>query len=312
MKVLITGAAGFIGSQVVRIALQEGHEVVGVVYPGTQCSSLQGLENVLTTTYCDLNNDAAARELVKRARPELAVHLAWYVEPGKFWSSPQNLDCLAMTAKLACHLKAAGCRRIVAVGTCAEYAWGEGILNEETTPLRPRTLYGVCKDSARRFLEEFSHAFSMEMAWVRFFLLYGPGEPAARLVPSVILALLQDEPIACTTGEQVRDFLHVEDAANALWLVAKSPLCGSVNIGSGDGVAVRSIVETIARLLGKPELIRWGAISGKPEDPPTLVADVAKLRQATGWKPNWQLEEGLRQTIFWWRNQIQHGVGTHP
>lgn len=285
---------------------------MGVVRPGSPGNSLQGLEGPLTIAPCDLDDEAATKELIERTQPELALHLAWYVEPGKFWSSARNLDCVAMTANLARALELAGCHRIVAAGTCAEYAWVGDILSEERTPLHPRSLYGVCKDSTRRFLEAFCRTFSMEFAWARFFYLYGPGEPVVRLVPSVVLSLLKNEPIPCSTGEQVRDYLHIEDAATALWQVAKSPLSGAVNIGSGDGLKVRSIVETIARLLGKPELIQWGAIPNNPEDPLTLVADIAKLRKATAWKPSWELDEGLRQAIFWWRNQIQQGVNTHP
>jgi nucleoside-diphosphate-sugar epimerase len=303
MRVLITGAAGFIGSHVTRQIVQEGHEVSAVILPGESIERLTDVVSRLSVVPLDLRETGAVRELVGKARPECAIHLAWYAAPGIYWTAPENLDCVAMTLSLAQALAESGCNRLVAAGTCAEYDWDYGFLSEDVTPLRPRTLYGTCKNATRLILEAFCRPTTMSFAWTRFFYLYGPGEARERLVPLVVRALLRGEAARCTSGRQIRDFLHVRDVASAVWAVATSQVAGAVNIGSGEPVRVRSIIETIERLVAGNGAIEWGAIAEDPHDPPLLVADVRKLLRETEWRKTLSLEEGLRDAIEWWRNR---------
>ena len=302
MRVLVTGAAGFIGSHVTRQIVQEGHEVSAIILPGESTGRLTDVVNRLSIVSLDLCETGAVRELVGKTRPECAIHLAWYAVPGKYWSAVENLDCVSMTLGLAQALAESGCKRLVAAGTCAEYDWDYGFLSEDKTPLKPRTLYGTCKNATRQILEAFCRQAGMSFAWTRFFYLYGPGEARERLIASVVTALLQGETARCSSGRQIRDFLHVRDVASGVWAVAKSKVTGPVNVGSGEPVRVRTIVETIARLLEGNGTIEWAAIAEDPQGPPLLVADVRKLIRETGWRQTLSLEEGLRDTIAWWRD----------
>jgi nucleoside-diphosphate-sugar epimerase len=147
----------------------------------------------------------------------------------------------------------------------------------------------------------------MGFAWTRFFYLYGPAEAKERLIPYVVLTLLKGEVAKCTSGEQIRDFLHVEDAASAVWAVAKSDLSGPVNIGSGQPIKVRTIVQTIAQHLQREENLVLGALPTDPQEPLVLLADVRRLASMVGWKPSLTLKEGLAKTCEWWRSTI-HGT----
>lgn len=255
----------------------------------------------------DLNDSQAVRSMTSEVLPECAIHLAWYAVPGKYLHAPENLDCVSATIALAGALASVGCRRFVAAGTCFEYDWDYGFLSEEITPLRPRSLYGVCKNAAREILQAYFEKMGIPFAWARIFYLYGPQEAEARLVPSVIRALLSGQTAKCTQGEQIRDYLHVEDVASALWAVARSNLTGPVNIGSGDPVKVRTIVETIAQYLHREENVALGALPTDPQEPPLLFADVRRLASVVGWKPSLPLKEGLEKTCEWWRSTI-HGT----
>ena len=253
----------------------------------------------------DLNDSQAVRSMTSEVLPECAIHLAWYAVPGKYLHAPENLDCVSATITLAGALASVGCRRFVAAGICFEYDWDYGFLSEEITPLRPRSLYGVCKNAAREILQAYFEKMGMPFAWARIFYLYGPQEAEVRLVPSVIRALLSGQTAKCTQGEQIRDYLHVEDVASALWAVARSHLTGPVNIGSGDPVKVRTIVETIAQLLHREENVALGALPTDPQEPPVLLADVRRLAKVVGWKSSLSLKDGLAETCQWWKSMVQ-------
>ena len=308
MRVLITGAGGFIGSHVVRNVLRDGHTVIAVLRPGESGERLSDCLDSVSLFRCDLYDGDAVRKLVAEAQPEKALHLAWYVETGKYWQSRENLDCVRMSLSLAQALAEAGCSRFVGAGTCAEYDWNHGLLTEDATPLRPQSLYGICKNATREILEAFCAQVKMGFAWTRIFLLYGPMESKERLVPYVVLTLLRGEVANCTPGEQMRDFLYVEDAASAIWAVAKSDLCGPVNVGSGQAIKVRTLVETVARYLQREENLALGALPSDPQEPPLVSADVHRLATVVGWKASHTLAEGVAKTCEWWRSRYLSNI----
>src|SRR5690348_16309261 len=274
MKVLVTGASGFIGSQVTRRIVHEGHDVWAMTIPGESTTRLKDILDRVTVAPVDLRESRRVRELVDGVRPDCTIHLAWYAVPGKYWNAPENLDCVSMTLSLAQILAEAKCSRLVAAGSCAEYDWDCGFLSEDTTPLKPRGVYGACKNATRQILQAFCKEAAMEFAWTRFFFLYGPGEPKDRLVSSVVTSLLGGQDARCTEGRQIRDFLHVGDVGGAVWAVARSSVTGPVNVGSGIPVSVRKIVKTIASLIEGPGQLKLGSIQDSSEETPMILADV--------------------------------------
>jgi nucleoside-diphosphate-sugar epimerase len=179
-----------------------------------------------------------------------------------------------------------------------------GRCDEFTTPLRPRTVYGRCKNELREWAEHYARGTGVSFAWARLFFLYGPREHPDRLVPSVARSLLRGHPVACSDGTQRRDYLHVDDAADALVGLLQSDLVGPVNVGAGWAVPVREVIDVVARECGRPELVRLGARPAPPDDPPLLVANVGRLRDELGWRPRIALPAGLAETVRWWRDQL--------
>ncbi len=296
-RVLLTGASGFVGRQTVTPLLARGYEI-----HATTSVSRNPVEG-LTWHQADLLADGSGRAIVRDVRPTHLLHLAWYAEPGKYWDSPLNLKWLAASVELLHAFGESGGTRVVMTGTCAEYDWNHGYCTENVTPDRPHSLYGSCKKALADVLSASSRQTNLSSAWARLFLLYGPHEPSVRLVPSVIRALLNDAPAQCTHGRQLRDFLHVADAADALCALLDSTVEGPVNISSGQPSTIGELVHEIARQLKRSDLVQLGALPAPAADPPMLVGNCERLRQEVQWVPRRNLAGGLAETIAWWSAQ---------
>jgi len=121
-------------------------------------------------------------------------------------------------------------------------------------------------------------------------------------VPSVINALLQNREARCTSGTQIRDYLYVKDVASAFVKVLGHGFNGPLNIASGKAVRVGDVVSAIAEQAGRPDLIHYGALAEKREDPPVILADVRRLAEVIGWKPEYDLKKGIAELIPYWRD----------
>ena len=303
MRVLLTGATGFIGSQMARLLLSGGHEVQAVIRPASDPWRISEMLPSLEVIPHDLAEHAAVRDRLAADPPALCIHLAWRGWSGPSLTAEDNVSSLATSLEFLKSLADAGCRRFVGVGTCFEYDTDAGVLTEET-PTHPKDLYGFCKHTLCRAAQYMAGLSKMEVAWARVFHVYGPFDDERRLIPSIALALLQDRTADVTLGEQVRDFLHVEDVCSALWAVARSAYCGPVNVASGSPATVKTVAQEIGRILGRPDGVRLGALPYRAGEPASLAADVSRLRDTIGWRPRYTLVEGLTQTVNWWKARV--------
>ena len=293
----MTGAGGFVGQPLLDELLARGHEVHALDVRDE--ASVGGV----SWWRRDLDDAAAVRELLAELRPEKLVHLAWYVEHGRFWTSTENVAWVRRSIDLLMAFREAGGERAVLAGTCAEYDWhrsGEPF-DELRSPLGPQTLYGTAKDALRRLAEGYAREAGLQLAWGRLFLLYGPREAPGRLVPAVINSLLCGEPAKTTSGVQRRDFMHVADVAGALAALLDSDVNGPVNVASGRAVPIAEVVRTIADIAGCPELVRLGALPDREGEPELLGAEVRRLSREVGFEAHFELREGLADAVAWWR-----------
>jgi nucleoside-diphosphate-sugar epimerase len=297
-RVLLTGATGFIGSHCIRPLLDRGYEVHAVSRAGEGHGDLEGV----VWHAGDLLEKGAARAVVERVRPTHLLHLAWYVVPGKLIAAPENYDWVTASLELVRRFAEAGGKRLAVCGSGYEYDWSYGYCIEGLTPCVPDTVYGACKHALHEMVRAYAATSALSAAWPRVFFLYGPREHPQRLVASVVRALLRGEPAPCSHGRQVRDYLHVQDVANGLVAVLDSNLEGAVNVSSGEAVTLREIVLAVARLVGRPELLRLGAVPARANDAPLVVGARGRVAES-GWRPCHDLESGLRHTIDWWRER---------
>ncbi len=296
-RVLVTGGAGFIGKHAVRALLDRGAEVI---VAGRSGRAPEGAE----ARPVDLLDRGAPAALIAETRPDTLLHLAWETRPGKFWTADTNLPWKAASQALLDAFLDRGGRRAVFAGSCAEYDWSalgpEGVAREDTTPLVPATPYGRAKAAMFEIMAE-RIAAGASCAWGRIFLLYGEDEHPDRFVSSIARGLLSGRPAELTSGRQVRDLMDVRDAGRAFAELALGATSGAVNIATGAGVRLVDVAKTLAETIGRPELLRIGAIPDRPNEPPALVADVQRLTDEVGYRPRCSLEDGLAHAIDYWR-----------
>lgn len=306
MRILLTGASGFVGRHCLRILAGRGDEVHAL----TRATPAAASKDVVWHEV-DLLTPGAPRAIVRRVRPTHILHLAWSTEHGRFWTDPANLDWVAASLELARAVCDCGGERMVWAGTCAEYDWSsEPPFVERATKLGSSTLYGRSKQALADLLSAYLTQEGMGHAWGRIFFAFGPGEQPSRFVPFVTRALLEHRIAPIAHDAAVRDFLYVEDVAAAFIALLTSPVSGPVNIASGHGTALRDVALMLARQLGRERLVQPRGEGDmeieKTAEPASIVADTHRLRDEVGWKASVGLENGLRKTLEYWSHEIQH------
>jgi nucleoside-diphosphate-sugar epimerase len=296
-RVLISGGSGFLGRNCIPRLLDRGYEVHAVLHRGMP--DTDDHKNLFFHR-CDLMNFQEQKRIFSDIRPTHLLHLAWYAEPGKYWTSTENYRWVQASLEMIMNFTGNGGRRIVCAGSSAEYDWSEGHCTERLTPLRPSSPYGTCKNSLHDMLVQISRQESVSYAWGRLFFVYGPHENPERLVSSVIISLLKNREAGCLNPGLIRDFLYIKDAADAFVSLLDSHVTGPVNIASGTPVSIRDIVTGIANKMGKTDLIRMNEDNPPINEPGSLTADVERLRHEVGWTPGYDLDRGLDETIDWW------------
>lgn len=291
MKVLVTGASGFIGRHVMELLRYQG---VSAWTLGR--TPLPGHPSGMHLS-CDLlagGLDCAAA--LRRLGASHLLHLAWMTEPVSYQTSPLNAEWLRATQSLARTFAQAGGRHMVVAGTCAEYDWSQGWCHEDVTPLLPATPYGAAKDATRRWLQDYGQDHGLRLAWGRIFFPFGNGQANQRLIPALVSALQGRGPVFPVQALQRRDFIAVQDVARALSVLLRSSAQGCYNISSAEPVAIGELVRTLAQLLdADPEPILAVAATGAQE--PVLVAGDHQRLQALGWDRPAPLAAGLAQMM---------------
>ena len=299
-RVLLTGASGFIGRQTILPLVNRGFEV-HCVHRTKKSETISEMKHV-TWHQTDLLNGNDVKKLFDSVSPTFLLHLAWEVTPGAYLESIKNYDWLVSSLHLLHEFAVFGGTRAVCAGTCFEYDLASRYCTEYFTPTVPSTYYGSCKHHLQSIGEKYAEKKGFDFAWGRIFYPYGPYEHPTRLVPSVIQSLLRDNPAQCTHGNQIRDFLYVADIADAFVTLLDSEVNGIVNIGSGKPISIKELVLQIAKYLGKEDAIRLGALPARDNEPPFIVADISRLQKEVKWNPKYSLEEGIADTISWWKN----------
>lgn len=300
MRVIVTGAAGFIGAATVRALLEAGHEVIALARERTSLWRIEELLTSIQLLRVDLADTEAIRSILRQTQPVRCIHLAWYARPADYLQSEQNAVSEAQTVALVRQMIEAGCEHVTIAGSCAEYDLTTGRTLDERSATRPATPYGAAKLSANQATARLAAGGSIGVAWARLFYVLGPRENRERIVPAVINACLDGVPIAVSAGGQVRDFLHVDDVASAFCALTTAAPDGTFNVCSGKPVALSEVFDAVERLTGVRDMIRRGARAYAPDDPMFVCGDHSRLQAATSWVPQHDFPDAIADSVEWW------------
>lgn len=269
-NILITGATGFVGKHVVNALADTDTKIRAVARRPKESGQIRqkGIDEVIETNDLFAENENWWADVCKDI--DIIIHLAWYAEPGKYLQSSKNIDCLSGTLQLAKGAVLAGVKRFLGIGTCFEYDLSDGLLSTDT-PLKPLTPYAGAKVATYSALSQYLPEEKMEFLWGRLFYLYGEGEDERRLVPFIKSRLSEGKVADLTSGNQIRDFLDVRDAAKMIAELALGNEQGAINICSGEPITVRQLAEKIADEYGRRDLLNFGARADNYMDPPKVV-----------------------------------------
>ena len=316
VKVVVLGASGFIGRWVARLLCARGANVILFVrdrVAGQRVFSQYGISGEIIEA--DLRDPLIVRDAILNIRPSIIFNLAGYgVDPAERDKETARL-VNAQLVNTICEAmsEVQGTRwfgqDIVHVGSALEYGEIGGNLHEDTLP-NPTTLYGQTKLAGTKNLENCCENFGIKGMTARLFTVYGPGERAGRLLPSLLKAASNRSSLPLSAGEQKRDFTYVEDVAAGLLHLGLSTVKHGkiVNLATGRLTSVRNFVEIAAKVLQIPaEMLIFGALPTRPEEMQHDPVTIERLKELTGWFPPTNISEGIYKTKVF-MNQLYGGI----
>jgi nucleoside-diphosphate-sugar epimerase len=303
-RALVTGAAGFIGANLARRLLRDGHETHLAVRKTSKRWRLEDVDAPLHEL--DLGDAGAVQRVVTEARPEWVFHAAahggsaWQTDPHEIFRS--NVEG---TINLVRACAEAGVGAFVNTGTSSEYGFKDHAPSEDE-PLEPNSDYAVAKAAATLYCGYAARELGLRAVTLRLYSAYGPWEEPRRLVPTLVLHALRGTLPPLVSPTVARDFVYVDDVLDAYLLAAERGAGGAVyNVGTGTQTTIADAVEIVCNVLGVDAEPDWGSMPERSWDTNVWVADSSRIQRELGWRPRHAFEDGIRRTADWFRSLPQ-------
>lgn len=297
-KAIVTGPTGVIGTAVINKLIDEGCRIYAVIRKESKrIANIPAHPNV-RIIYCDISELQTLTEKITEPC-DIFFHFAWtgtdkpenrmnmYIQTDNIHYA---LDAVEAARKLKCHV-------FIGCGSQAEYGNSGGLMTVERNP-QPVSGYGMAKLCAGQMTRSMCHSYGIRHIWPRIVSTYGPNDAKQTLISTVIAKLLNNEKPSLTRCEQVWDYLYSGDAAEAFWAMANKGKDGAVYVlGSGKNITLKECVETIRAKISPTAEIGYGDIPYYEDQVMHLEADISRLTEDTGWKPQTSFEKGIKKTI---------------
>ena len=298
-KAVITGPTGTVGTALCQKLIGEGIETYAVVRPDSK--RIEGIPNGATIVKCDVTELRNLKKHIGSA--DAFFHFAWAHTIGEGRNDMlAQIDNIRYTIDAVHAAADMGCKVFLGAGSQTEYGRVEGILKSDT-PCFPENGYGMAKLCAGEMSRLECEKFGMDHVWIRILSIYGPHDGAMTMISSTIRSLLNGERPSLTKGEQMWDYLYSKDVANGFYLASESGINGSIySLGSGQVRPLKEYVEILRDAINPKLEIGFGEREYAPKQVMFLQADISKLREDTGFVPQYSFKDGIQETIDWFRS----------
>jgi nucleoside-diphosphate-sugar epimerase len=301
-RVLVSGASGFVGANLVRRLLRDGHEAHLLLRPGHQAWRLEEVVDDVQVHEADLENVDGVRRIVETAKPDWVFHLAAYGA----YPSQTGLPRMVATNLIGCAALVDACAEtgvesFVHTGSSSEYGFKDHAAAENEV-LEPNSHYAITKAAATHYSQWAARARDLNAVTVRLYSIYGPFEEPGRLIPTLIVHGLRGMLPPLASPRIARDFVYVDDAVDAMLQVAAMPSMprGAIyNICTGAQSTLADVVAIARKAMGISAEPLWSTMPDRNWDTDRWVGSPARMEREVGWRARTTLEEGLKQTVRW-------------
>jgi dolichol-phosphate mannosyltransferase len=306
MNALVTGAAGFVGANLVRALLHKGEDVTAVVRPGSDEWRLADVAHAIRIERAQLDDEDQTYALLRRTRPQRVFHCA--ASGGYSWQDDAGTIArsnIVATVHVVMAAMESGVEAFVNTGSSSEYGFRRAASSEDDWP-RPNSTYAISKATATSFCRWAAEFHRFPLVTLRLYSVFGPFEEPRRLVPSLIVHGLDKRLAAMASPATARDFVFVDEVCRAYLLAAA---CASAqpgriyNIGSGVQTTLKEIVGIVREMLAIPQEPAWGSMASRTWDTDVWQANCERASRELGWNAKRTVREGLELTVAWFRDR---------
>ena len=321
-KIFLTGGSGYIGSVVVRDLLAKGYGVI--IFDNIERGHKENVPNDVKPIRGDLRNESDIMEAMKAEKPDAVIHFAAYALVGESMADPMMYfeNNVKGGINLLKAMQTVGCNRIIFSSTCASYGEPKELPIEETMPQCPTNPYGQSKLMFEQMAIWLMNNKGFQPTFLRYFNAAGAAygmvedhDPETHIIPNVLKVALGKKPEVMIFGDDyptrdgtcIRDYVHLKDLSSAHILALETGATGAFNLGTGNGISVKEIVDACRKVTGHPIPVKM--CPRRPGDPPALYASGNKARQILGWKPMYSDVETIVKDAWEAHQKFPNGYG---
>jgi len=293
MKILVTGASGFIGLHLLEKLVLTNHQILIISRNRSFLESLPKNKNLIKAQ-ADLNNFSDINTCLKHFNPDIVYHLAWEGIPD---FSPENCSLNLNNSINLCNMisESKSCKTVIMSGTCAEYGNLDGECSE-LDEIQIKTTFAWAKNALYQYANLKFQECNISFFWFRLFYVYGPGQRQSALIPSLTNSILNNETPSINSPENCNDFVYIDDVIDAITtcIEPQSFISGLYNIGSGIPTKIKTVYAEVAKSLNKDPCYKIINREEK-QNPVNFWANTSKIYERLSWVPQVSLSEGIRK-----------------
>jgi UDP-glucose 4-epimerase len=304
-RVIVTGAAGFVGANLVRRLLLEDHHVYVLLRKPEEAWRLEDIRDDLCVSKIDLSDQQAVKEAVRTVKPDWIFHLAAHGAYSHQNDMGQMIGTnVTGTSNLVDVCVEQGFEAFVNAGSSSEYGYRSSPPSEDDR-IDPNSPYAVTKSFGTQYCAFAARKHNMHIVTLRLYSAYGPYEDKGRFIPTLVSQAINGHLPPLVAPDTARDFVYVDDVCEAFMLAATKAVTerGLVfNVGTGIQTTIRQAVDIAIDVFGIKESPEWNTMPGRQWDTDKWVADISRIKRCLGWTPTVSLQAGLKQTAEWIRS----------